>query len=157
MGFQFDGDATLVAGPPYQLIAQGYSPSGDCSATNNQGDNWQNVSAIYQPLGFSAYVTALPEAEQLNLHGVSANDASSFFYPKDMIPGDPASRIWLDESAMNTFANAKNGTLGTSNRKKIVSFYEAKTTYPGEGYWETDAGFGKGMGSANLFDLDRDL
>ena len=58
---------------------------------------------------------------------------------------------------MNTFANAKNGTLGTSNRKKIFSYYRTTTTYPGEGFWEADAGFGKGLGSANLFDLDREL
>jgi len=152
MGYNFPDTAALMAGPPYQLFAQGYSPSSDCSATNGQGPNFTNVSAIYKPLGFSGYYDALPLTAQR-----SFNDASSFFYPKDMIPGDPANRIWLDESAMNTFANAKNGTLGTSNRKKIFSYYRSITSYPGEGYWEVDAGFGKGLGSANLFDLDREL
>ena len=83
-----------------------------------------------------------------------------------MLPHDSASRIWLDESAMNTFANAKNGTLNTSGRKKWVNYYKAVTNYPGEAFWGNDpvtnsdsdaSGFGLGIGSLNLFDLDRDL
>ena len=74
-----------------------------------------------------------------------------------MLPCDSESRIWLDDSAMNTFANAKNGTLGTSGRKKIFSYYKAITQYPGEGWWQANSGFGVGLGSANLFDLDREL
>ena len=74
-----------------------------------------------------------------------------------MLPCDSEARIWLDESAMNTFANAKNGTLGTSGRKKIFSYYESTTDYPGEGFYAADATHGIGLGSANLFDLDRDL
>ena len=70
--------------------------------------------------------------------------------------GDSQNRIWLDESAMNTFANAKNGTLGTSGRKKIFSYYKTTTDYPGEGSGG-DGDYPHGIRSANLFDLDREL
>ena len=149
MGFEFPNDATLITGPPKQLFAQGYSPSGDCSAINNQGDNFLNASAIFQDLGFSGYITSLPLAEQ------AQNVASSFFYPEHMLPSDSAANIWLDESAMNTFANAKNGTLGTSGRKKIFSYYKAITDAQGEGFFYPTRA--DGIGSINLFDLDRYL
>ena len=72
-----------------------------------------------------------------------------------MLPNDSETKIWLDDSAMNTFANAKNGTLNTSGRKKIFSYYKAINVYPGEGFWNTTVG--QGFRSANLFDLDREL
>jgi len=152
MGFHFGTQTTTMKfGAPYQIIAQGYNPSSDCSATNNQGPNYNNVSAIYQDLGFSGYVTTLPAKNQ------QQNVASSFYYTSGMLPYDSQSRIWLDESAMNTWANAKNGTLNTSGRKKICSFYESTTAYPGEAFYEANKGYGLGFGSANLFDLDREL
>jgi hypothetical protein len=153
MGFTFPNTATLEQeGVPYQLFAQGYSTSSDCSATNNQGPNYQNLSAIYEELGFSGYITTLPVGAQQN-----ENVASSFFYTSAMLAHDSASRIWLDESAMNTFANAKNGTLSTSGRKKIFSYYKAITAYPGEGFAPPTLSGGVGLRSVNLFDLDRDL
>ena len=149
MGFEFDA-ATFYSGAPYQLFAQGYATSGDCSAINNQGANYNNPSSIYEDLGFSGFITTLPPTKQLEYV------ASSFFYVSAMV-GDSQNRIWLDESAMNTFANAKNGTLGTSGRKKIFSYYETKIGEPGEGSWRGSNGFGVGFRSANLFDLDREL
>ena len=146
MGYNFPETATLVKGTPYQLFAQGYATSSDCSATPPA-----SVSAIYQDLGFSGYIETLPTDQQVE------NVASSFYYTSAMLPCDSEARIWLDESAMNTFANAKNGTLGTSGRKKIFSYYESTTDYPGEGFYAADATHGIGLGSANLFDLDRDL
>ena len=70
-----------------------------------------------------------------------------------MLPHDSESRIWLDDSAMNTFANAKNGVLGTSGRKKIFSYYRASTAYPGEAFNTGNEGLG--LGSVSLFDFER--
>ena len=154
MGFEFPNTATLLVGAPYQLFAQGYATSSDCSATNNQGATYFNSSAIYQDLGFSGYITTLPADQQ------GQNVASSFYYTSAMLPCDNECHIWLDDSAMNTFANAKNGTLSTSGRKKIFSYYRAITDYPGEGFAAPDLGElmqGEGIGSANLFDIERDL
>mgnify|MGYP004452280015 FL=1 len=157
MGFNFAGDVfSLQEGEPYQLFAQGYATSSDCSALNSQGPNYTNTSAVYQDLGFSGYIGTLPNNHQTRYV------ASSFFYTSAMLPHDSASRIWLDESAINTFANAKNGILSTSGRKKIFSYYKAETVYPGEAQVPTQNQGGGGAGpvwagSANLFDLDRDL
>ena len=142
MGFEF-AVASIETGIPYQALAQGYNCSSDCSA-GPVGD----VSAIYQDLAFSANITSLPTDQQVE------NVASSFFYTSAML-GDTSKNIWLDESAMNTFANAKNGTLSTSGRRPIVSFYSPKTVYPGEAFWNTTKGIG--FGSANLFDTDRNI
>ena len=153
LGFNFPDSATLFGqGIPYELFAQGYSTSSDCSATNNQGPNYTNVSAVYQDLGFSGYITTLPADQQREFA------ASSFYYTSAMLPHDSASRIWLDESAINTFANAKNGIFAKSGRKKIFNYYKAITVYPGEGFYSTGKGENSaGIRSANLFDLDRDL
>ena len=149
MGYNFTEAATLITGPPKQLFAQGYATSGDCSALNSDGAVYYNISSIYQELGFSAYIEGLPADQR------SEDVASSFFYTSAMVPGDPKANIWLDESAMNTFANAKNGTLGTSGRKKLFSFYEAIFADSGEG--SPTSSKGQGIGSLNLFDLSRYL
>jgi len=135
----------LKAGPVYQVIAQGYNPSGDASAGPTA-----SVSAIYEDLGFKTYIESLPAFDQ------TSNAASSFFYTSGML-AECSPSIWFDKSAMNAFANAKNGTLSTSGRKKFINYYRATTDYPGEGWWQADAGYGLGFGSANLFDLDRYL
>lgn len=141
MGFEFNTAASVKTGIPYQLFAQGYSPSSDCSAVNIT-----EASAIYKDLAFSAYITTLPAPEQVE------NVASSFYYPDQML-SDTSKNIWLDESAMNTFANAKNGLLETSRRKKIFSYYNSYTTNQGEASWNNTSGIG--FGSANIFDTDR--
>ena len=68
---------------------------------------------------------------------------------------------------MNTFANAKNATKGTSGRPKLVSYYRATTGKYGEGYsasgsvtggitgfagWRVD--YGVGFKSSNIFDFE---
>jgi len=163
MGFNFSDQAILKTGAPYQILAQGYNTSGDCSAINSMGVTYNNPSAIYQELGFSSHILSLPADQQVE------NVASSFFYAKDMLPNDSEHKIWLDESAANTFANAKNGLLGTSNRKKIFSVYRSWFFKDGLGYGESYYGGedgvndtrvidqARGIGSANLFDLDRYL
>jgi len=154
MGYGMPHTSVLIKkGTPYQIFAQGYNVSSDCSATNNQGPNWQNPSSIYEDLGFSSFRGEVMK----NLNGPTGPQAASSFYYASAMLGDSENRIWLDESSMNTFANAKNGTLGTSGRKKIFSYYKTTTNYPGEGFWQPDGGDGVGFKSANLFDLDRDI
>ncbi|HIB85055.1 MAG TPA: hypothetical protein EYO59_10815, partial [Chromatiaceae bacterium] len=40
MGFGMPSNSIFVSGAPYQLFAQGYATSSDCSAINNQGPNY---------------------------------------------------------------------------------------------------------------------
>ena len=149
MGRLMQAGLELVSGAPYQILAQGYNTSSSCSALNSQGPTYLNPSSIYKELGFDGYLGTLPGAGNR-----TENDASAFFYTSSVLE-DSSHRILLDESAMNTFANAKNGTAGTSGRQKIVGYYKAVTDYPGEGFWNGNKGVG--FRSANIFDLDREV
>ena len=157
-------NATLVQGPPAQLFAQGYNPSGDCSGPIE-------FSGVYEEFGGAAYIenrfiTSPPADSKWTASGTDYYDfakeasgslvASSFYYAKDMLAKYTPS-IWLDKSAMNTFANAKNATIGLSNRGKFVNYYESRRLSSGESYSNFDSGYGVGFKSSNLFDPDRYL
>lgn len=133
----------VITGPYYQILSQGYNPSGDASSTVS--GTWNDSGYIYQEL--------YPELKEPD--GITS-DASSFFYVSSMVDPSYVNRIRLDDSAMNTFANAKNATLGTSGRLKLVTYYRATKLQDGEGYDSDAARFGLGFLSANEFDLDRD-
>lgn len=138
----YDVNSVLITGPVYQVLAQGYNPSGDCSSTAS--GTWASTGAIYSEL--------YPELKEPT--GL-LSDASAFYYVSGMVDGGNGSRVRLDDSAMNTFANAKNATLGTAGRAKLVTYYRATKAQEGEG-WDADtARYGLGFLSANEFDLDR--
>ena len=162
----FDPSAT---GQIYQTLAQGYNPSATCSAlpstvsaldaiyTSGPTAPWyifgalhtSALSGLVMPNGEDWYYTtdATPNRGDPR--------APSFFYVKDMLPRDYYGRIRLDESGMETFANAKNGTLGTSGRIRLVSFYSSKTFPAGESAESNTDGYGKGFLSASIFDLGK--
>ena len=147
-GYVWDYPPSAVElGEPYQELSQGYNPSRDCSTTDPT-----TVSAIYNQLGFQTDASA--GGEPLS---------TTFFYASSMLDDSYVSRIWLDDSAMNTFANAKNATKGTSGRPKLVSYYRAVTSKYGSSYtgdFGTTNGFRNGYGlgfrSSNIFDFNRD-
>ncbi|MAG26550.1 hypothetical protein CMI47_13475, partial [Candidatus Pacearchaeota archaeon] len=128
-------------GAAEQIFAQGYNLSGRA--------------------GYEAVASALHD--NFRLHDDPDQDGTIEIFPeslsgtyqcKDFV-ADAHDRVFLDESAANTFANAKNGSLGTSNRPKLVSIYKSVTTAGGEGYDASAAGFGAGYHSNNIFDLER--
>lgn len=80
---------------------------------------------------------------------------SNFFYAKDLLPQDYDSRIILDESAIAVFANAKNATLGTAGRPKLVTMKTSTTSFAGEGAQSENDLAGKGFLSASEFDLNK--
>lgn len=80
---------------------------------------------------------------------------ADFFYAKDFVPDDYEYRITLDESAIATFANAKNGTLGISGRPKIVTMKTSTVSFAGEGAESEAPQAGIGFLSASEFDLDK--
>lgn len=126
--FLFPSGSPQGFGMVPQILAQGYNPSSNCSASVSQ------LSATYLEL-------------------VPAN---KFYYVSSMLPDSYRGRIVLDESAANTFANAKNATLGTSGRLKLVTVYRAGTEAGGEGYTASATGYGLGYKSSTIFDLLRD-
>jgi|15BtaG_2_1085339.scaffolds.fasta_scaffold00617_3 hypothetical protein len=145
--------SALILGEPYQLLAQGYNPPYDVSCVDPTV-----LSGIYS------------EVETLFSGALASNswvDASAFYYVSSVLDPSYRNRVWLDDSAMNTFANAKNATLGTSGRLKLVNYYRAiiknATDEVGEGHAGDFGltsgqrnGHGLGFKSANIFDLDRD-
>jgi len=144
-----DIPSAVEVGEPYQELSQGYNPSRDCSTPSPT-----NLSSIYQELGF-----------QLDARAGGQPLSTTFFYASGMLDDSYANRIWLDDSAMNTFANAKNATKGTSGRPKLVSYYravreefgEAHNGDPGNGSDGFRNGFGLGFRSSNISDFDRDV
>ena len=176
IGLGASAGCASATGEVYQTLAQGYNPSGTCSAIVSSVSGFGSIYAsgpttpwyIFGPLASSALSgLSMPNGEDWYYTtdgsgsptgGTQAQGdprAPSFFYVKDMLPRDYYGRIRLDESAMNTFANAKNGTLGTSGRIRLVSFYSS-TTYPwGESADSNRLFHGKGFRSANIFDLGR--
>jgi hypothetical protein len=70
-----------------------------------------------------------------------------------------ANRVWLDDSAMNAFANAKNAAQATSGRNKLVSYYRSHSARFGAGFPELQ-GSGPGPGGSvirNGFTLGKGL
>jgi len=169
-----EGDfQTLNYGAPYQTLAQGYNLSGDVSAfgfdlSTTTGESAWGLShtAIYQNLypankglhGTFAGAPSGPGGGGARYGGDYTRNsaASSFFYPSEVLDPGYKHRIILDDAAMNTFANAKNATTGTSGRPVLVTYYRALKTAQGEGYDSNVVGFGIGFMSAGEFDLRRD-
>ena len=123
-----------------QIYAQGYNLSGDVSAGP------ADLSAVY---GNSIL--------DLSKHSVTDGSAlSGFVYNNQVVDPTTHNRILLDESAAHTFANAKNGAMGTSNRSKICKIYVSRKQYRGEAAALSDEkSYGRGYTSPDVFDLER--
>jgi len=80
---------------------------------------------------------------------------SNFFYAEDLLPQDYDSRVILDESAIAIFANAKNATLGTAGRPKLITMKTSTTSFAGEGGQAEADLAGRGFLSASEFDLNK--
>jgi hypothetical protein len=115
-----------------QVFSQGYNFSSTLTASGN-------LSAVYTSL-------------------VGSNgSASGFYYAKDMIAGKDSLKAILDDSAANTFANAKHCSVGKSNIPKLVSIlYPHKGSYGGDSADSEFKEYGKGLRSVNTFDLEGD-
>jgi hypothetical protein len=116
----------LIYNSAYQTWAQGYNPSGSVSAA-------PEVSSIYKTLG----------------------SASAFLTTSAMIDSSYRTRIRLDESAADTFANAKNGATARSGRVPFCTIYRSRNTEGSESFSTSAIGHGFGLLSVNIFDLSR--
>ena len=116
-------------GVPYQAFAQGYNPSGACSAVGASA-----VSAIYSDI--------VP---------------AQFYFVSAMLDPSYVNRIRLDESAANTWANAKHNAIQKSGRLRLLTIYRSTaSTEPGaQAFDATTNKYGKGFKSAEIFDLRR--
>lgn len=118
--------SALLYNSVYQTYAQGYNPSGSLSAV-------PAVSSFYKDIGAT----------------------SAFYTTSAFIDAGYRNRIRLDQSAADTFANAKNGAIRRSGRVPFCTIYYSTNTEGGEGYATDTIGQGLGLFSVNIFDLSR--
>lgn len=118
--------STILYGTAHQAWAQGYNPSGPVSANTA-------FSSVYD------YLTS-----------------AVFLYVSSMVSQSYRDNVRLDESAANSFANAKHCALARSGRIPLVTIYRATSEPGGEAYDSNIYGYGKGLLSTNIFDLKRD-
>ena len=143
------GPFSGVVGPAYQLFAQGYNCSAPLSAlvptgqTNASGEHPDLLKLSYDSDG-----DGIPD--QLWTSG--------FYYCDEMLEENPT-QCMLDESAAETFANAKNASVGMAGRPKKVTLYRARNDAAGNRGSESytgDTSGSLGFKSAAIFDLSRD-
>jgi hypothetical protein len=124
-----------------QVFSQGYNFSGNVIAYNNPD---YHASANYTSL--------------LRRNEAGTIQASGFYYASEMLSNPDTILASLDDSAANSFANAKHNSVDKSLIGKRVDIY-----YPTDGYGgdvaninTNNVDFGKGLLSVNNFDLRKD-
>ena len=80
---------------------------------------------------------------------------SGYYHPKNFcLPNNY--NVVLDDSASNTFANAKNASLPILGRPKLVEIYRATNKEGGTNSLAAP-GCGKGFKTTNIFDIDKNI
>mgnify|MGYP003644242287 CR=1 FL=1 len=156
LGYQADKALSSAGGSPIdQINGQGYMVQVSSVSSLTHSDSTyagQYENAVYGDAVFGAYsgTSSIPE----NYIGSQGNGLVSV----PVIHGEWQGymRNFLDESAANTFANAKHSA---NERVGFVSIYNSNIDpmRGGEGRdsFDQPVTFGKGVRSLNLFDLDR--
>ena len=143
--------AKLLAGGPdlsslgeaYQIFAQGYNCSAPLSALAPNGEI--NASA-YAPdllkLSYDSDGDGVPDSLW----------TSGFYYCAEILEENPTQCV-LEESAADTFANARNASVGLAGRPRKTTIYKADQSRASESYQGDSI---TGFKSATIFDLSRD-
>lgn len=127
--------SNTLSGYASQLFSQGYQFSSNLVAPGN-------VSSFYMSL--------LRQSGNILV-------ASGFYYASAMVFAPFTTRVLLDDSAANTFANAKHNSVGKSGLAKVVAIYFPYTgTYGGDSAGSDSKSVGLGVRSVNTFDLEKD-
>ena len=135
-------------GAANQVFAQGYNMSAPVSAVVPTGTT--SLSSLYPNLlkisNWDEGGAGSPIPGGLSMSG--------FYYCKEFLDDNPT-QCMLDESGGNTFANAKNASIGGSGRpKRAIIYRSADSTKVGAEAFDGSAI--KGFKSSNIFDLKRD-
>lgn len=131
---------------PFQTLAQGYFLSGPCSATSGAMDSF----------AFGLH-SVTPSAYEIDGSGVIVSGfiPSGYYHPARFCTPERYN-ILLDDSASNTFSNAKNASIPILGRPKLVNIYRATTEEGGSASLAT-SGFGAGFKMHNIFDFNKDI
>ena len=118
-----------------QIYSQGYQPSSNLIASGS-------VSSLYTML--------------LQRNSAGTIVPSGYYYGSGMMESYGFIGAFLDESAAETFANAKHCAVGKSGNARLVSIYFPYTaTRIGDSATNSVKSLGKGIKSVNIFDLER--
>lgn len=140
----FSIDPFMNWGLPSSLDMSGFVPQ-----VYSQG--YQFSGNVAFPSGLSATYTSLIKESGGNLV------ASGFYYGSAIVVSPDTSKAVIDDSAANTFANAKHCSVGKSGLAKLVNIYLPYTgIYGGDSANATVKSWGKGLRSVNTFDLRKD-
>jgi hypothetical protein len=138
---------TDEVGIAHQIFSQGYNFSGTLSALALEG--------LADSLAVSALSQKLLKLYDSDGDGIlDTLGTSGFYYCSEFVEENPT-QCMLDESAADSFANAKNCALGGSGRPKKVTIYRSRL----DTNRASDAYVGDsivGTKSSNVFDLERD-
>jgi hypothetical protein len=133
-----------ILGPAKQLLSQGYSLSGSASAVSVSGDpEWDSLKQFTGN-----------RSPEVSGFAPSSFATSGYYYTKDFV-AQGFTRIFLDESASNMFANAKNASTGKSNRPKLVTIFDSRRLDSGDDMSASSIWYGTGIRSLNNFDLNK--
>ena len=125
----------VLSGYATQVFAQGYNFSGSLSAP---GTGSTAVSAFQTKAIFSPSYYTISDA--------------GFYYASSMVYNPDTVKAFLDDSAANTFANAKHNAVGKSGLANTVRIYDPfDTGFGGDSL--ADKTSGRGVASVNKFDL----
>jgi hypothetical protein len=138
---------TDEVGIAHQIFSQGYNFSGTLSALALDG--------VADSLAVSALSQKLLKLYDSDGDGIlDTLGTSGFYYCSEFVEENPT-QCMLDESAADSFANAKNCALGGSGRPKKVTIYRSRldTNRASDAYSGDSI---VGTKSSNVFDLERD-
>ncbi len=131
-----------------QVFAQGYYPPGYLSSISGASFDYKTLFRYYQS-GSRVFTTS-------GLFRPTGQEVSSIYsFGAGVIQSPLSTRVFLDESAANIFANAKHCAAGKSGAPKIVSIYYSHKSLGGDSNFD-NKGIGVGVPSLNSFDLSRD-
>jgi len=117
-----------------QVYAQGYQFSGSMNFPGS-------VTSVYKSI--------------LQTSSTIVN-TSGFYYASQIVASPSTIRVLLDDSAANTFANAKHNSTGKSGLARVVDFYFPFTgQFGGDSVADSAKNRGKGVKSVNTFDLEK--
>lgn len=131
------------------LLTSSLDLSGYIPQVFSQGYNFSGNSVL--PGTVSAAYTSM-----LRNNG-GAIQPSGFYYASSMVFSPFTQKAILDDSAANTYANAKHNSVGKSGLAKLVTIYYPYTgVYGGDSADADTKSRGKGLRSVNNFDLEKD-
>jgi hypothetical protein len=124
---------------------------------NSNGTGYGIINQIYsqgyQPSASLVCSGGLSSIYNMALQRNSSNNivASGFYYGSGVMDNQGFTRVIIDESASETFANAKHCAAGRSGNARLVSIYYPYTLAP-----HGDSRGAVGITSVNMFDIERD-